>query len=57
MNSPTVVYAGLGFFAGALSGFTYTNSPNLPDLLVGASFGVFAGVLLAFSKYSIWNRK
>ncbi len=57
MSSPTLVYASIGFLAGALSGFVYAGSPDLADLLIGGFFGVFAGILLAFSKYNIWDRK
>jgi len=51
------MYASIGVLAGSLSGFTYTGTPNLSDLLIGAAIGFFIGILLAVSKYHIWNRK
>jgi len=57
MSSPTVMYASVGFLAGSLSGFAYAGSPNLSDLLIGGFVGLFVGILLAVSKYNIWDRK
>ena len=57
MRSPTTVYAGVGFLVGAFSGLLIAGAPDFADLLIGAFIGVFIGILLAMSKYKLWDRR
>lgn len=55
--SPTLVYAIVGFFIGTIVGFVFIGSERANDVLIGAGLGLLIGIMLAFGRYRLWERK